>query len=171
MRGSTDRDGYLKGLERSAVDYLETRSGHYFGEVETGHQEFQIGYGDRELFLLEPPTDGGTALVVTEHQAVGDTGVVIVPADDTGYVVRGETGRKIVRKGGAVWLAGHEYELVYDRGYASGKEPARARDFVTKLVVYWFERGTPVPRVGEVHTFALPHHISALLGTLKRLKV
>ncbi len=171
MRGGTTRDEYLKALERAAVDSLQAMSGHYFGAVDTGFLEFQIGYGDRELFLLEPQTPGGTPLVVTEHQTVGDVGVVIAPGDVDGYVVRGDTDRKIVRKGGAVWLSGHEYELVYDRGYESGKEPARARTFVTKLVVHWFERETPMPRVGEVHTFPVPLHIQSILGTLKRLKV
>ena len=164
VRG-TSQDPYLKGLELAAVDFLNAKSDRYYGPVEAGFREYLIGHGTTVLILEELP--GGT-LTVTEHVLAGDTGTVIVAGDDDGYLVRD---RQLVRRGGHRWVPGYEYEAQYDRGYESGKEPARARQFVTGCVVHWNERRVPLPKVGETLTFDVPFHLREILGTLSRLRV
>ena len=167
MRGSDAQDGYLKDLEKAAVDALNVWSGRYYGPPETGFVEHRPGGGLGRIILEELP-NATTAVAVVEHVTPGDAGTVVVAGDTDGFVTRG---RQLVRKGGAVWSGLREYEITYDRGYESGKEPARARQFVTGMVVYWFERRTPVPRVGEVHTFPVPLHLQKILGSLSRQMV
>jgi hypothetical protein len=166
LRSSNEsQDAYLKALEKAAVDLLHARSGRYYGPVQTGYKEYPTGDGSRELITEETP--GGT-LTVVEHLTPGDTGTTITAGDDTGFLVRG---RKLVRKGGEVWRWGYEYELTYDRGYTAGQEPPRARQFVTGLVLFWYERRVPLPKVGEVFTFPVPLHLESMLSSLSRLHV
>lgn len=160
--GSVAQDGYLKDLELAAVAFLGSASGRYYGPPDPGYVQNSMGHGSRELILEEPPNDAPT---VVEHQLPGDAGAAIVAGDSDGYLVRGRT---LVRKAGLVWTAGYEYAVTFSRGYASGQEPAVARQFVTGLVVYWFERRTPMPKAGETHTFDLPFHLQSKLGTLSR---
>lgn len=125
-------DDYLSTLEVNAVAWLEAQTGRYFGAADAAHVEWVYGTGTRSLWLADTPSAVNS---VAERSDPGVTSTAI-----TNYQQRG---RELVREDGDLWMAGYEYEVDYDRGYAAGAEPADVRQAVIGLVVEWFENRLP----------------------------
>lgn len=160
----TAEDDYITALEAAAVGYIERFTGRTFSaEVEV--TEYLWGRGTDTLVLRETP--GGT-LTVVERATPGATGTTIAAGDEDGYLVRG---RKLVRKNGHAWYRGYEYAATYTQGYAAGSEPDDIQNLVKQIVAHWYERRIPMPTVGEVFTFPVPHHVDAVLWTWRRQRV
>lgn len=126
VTGTAD-DALLTDIEQRAVALFQDESGRYFEAVASA-TEFLPGTGRRRLWLQEPPTNTPT---VTEHCTAGDTGTVIVAANDDGFVVRADG--QLVRKGSCVWRRCYEYEVTYQRGYVAGQEPGLVRQAVIAI--------------------------------------
>lgn len=170
----TGQDTYLLELERMAVEYLERRTHRSF-QGKAAVTEYLEGNGRREIYLPEPLYVGkevSTApTTIDERPYPGSTETTITDTDDDGFIFR--DGQRVIRKGGGVWTNGYEYEVTYDRGYDAGDEPDLARQFVTMIVVHLYERRVPMPKVGETLATGseVPHHLNAMMWSLKRLPV
>lgn len=163
VRG-TSQDSYLRELEVRALAYLEAKTHKYYGSEVTRTDRLP-GLGTNQLILLEPVNDI-TTTVITEIVQVGEVGTILTRTASDGFELWDT--RTVMRRGGSLWTLGYLYQCVYPTGYESGMEPPLARDIVTKLVVYWNERRVPLPNVGEAHTFPVPNHLNAEIGTLAR---
>lgn len=165
----TSRDAQLVDYERAAVAHVEQETGRYFGDEE-GVTETIPGTGTVDLWLPEKCKE--IPATVSEHATPGDTPTTVTASASDGYVLRGDaTLSKLTRKGGSVWSPWREYAVTYTRGYETGEEPSDIRQAVKGLVVYWDARRIPLPRVGETHTFPIPHHVEKIVANWRRLHV
>lgn len=163
FRATADDEAYLTALEANAVAYVQRRLGWYIGASEAV-TEYLDGSGTERLWLSDTPSTGPTEAVQRTSPGASDSSTITASATD-GFLVRG---RKLVRKNGLAWVRGYEYQLAYTRGYASGAEPDDVRMMVQTLTGHWFERRIPVPKIGEVHTFPVPHHLDSLIQAARR---
>lgn len=168
----TSQDDYLAGLEAAAVSYLQRRLGWFIGEEEEV-TEYIEGSGSARLWLNDEPA--AAIDEVLERVAPGADPVTITASGSDGFLHRG---KKLVRKNALAWVRGYEYEVTYTRGYQSLEDPsptntppAEVQQMVEFLTAHWFERRQPVPRIGEVHTFPVPHHLESLIQAAKRGRV
>lgn len=127
--GGTDHDSFLTLQEAAAVEFVQRYTGRYFGASEQAEQ-IVPGVGTNTLWLADD-----AAAVASVHESIypGAAESEILAGDVDGFVIRG---RRLVRKGGSVWRRGHEYRVIYTRGYAAGNEPADIRGAVLELVRY-----------------------------------
>jgi hypothetical protein len=161
-------DVYLAALESAAVDHLERETGHYFGDPKAVTLTL-VGDGTPVLWLRDLIHGASAPATVDQRSSPAASATTITASASDGYVVRGDSISKLVRKAGLVWLLGYEYEVTFDRGYDA--PPPSARQFVSFCVAHWFERRVPLPKVGETLTADVPHHASALLGGLRGQRV
>lgn len=162
--GSTEAaSDYVAGLESAAVAHAERATNRSFALA--GERTLYVeGLGTRDLWLPEAPS-AEEPVTVVERAAVGDTGTSISSGDSNGFVARGS---RLIRKGGQVWARGYEYEVTCTAGYAPGEEPPDIRKAVLDLVVLWYERRLPLPKVGENLAFPVPHHVDRILRAWRR---
>jgi hypothetical protein len=135
--GTTDADNLLEAFERSAVAYVEGRTGRYFGPPAEVTEVLRGSNGQR-LWLGDTPIATEPITVVQAYGA-GDPGEEIIGAGDLGFVVRGDA---LIRKAG-VWNPRYEYRITYTRGYAAGSEPPDIQLYVLQHVKReWDSRST-----------------------------
>lgn len=158
---STSETDYVEALEASAVAYIEKRTNRYFGPV-AQTTEYVIADGSTKLWLAEAPSTLPASVIERAFPGATSSTTITAAADD-GYTQRGIC---LVRKG-YIWSPGFEYEVTYERGYASGEEPADIRQAVAQLVGHWYENRLPVGDIG-VSATALPHHVDATLRAWTR---
>jgi hypothetical protein len=162
---NTNDDAYLTQLEKAAVDFVEKRTGRYWGEVSTDNiTEIVYGTGTPHLWMADPPTTIPTS--ITEQAYPGATQTTITNTDTDGYVLRGT---RLVRKGGGVWTQGYEYDVTYTRGYTPGSEPDAIRHAVRMLVAHWYEHRTPLTEANM--STPVPLAIESLMFAHSRLKI
>lgn len=157
---------YLVTLEGQAVAYAQKRLGFYIG-AEEEVTEYLEGTGTSRLWLPDNVATAPTSVIERTSPGAASSTTITESASD-GFVVRG---RKLIRKARLAWHLGYEYEVAYTRGYAEGEEPEVVRSIVTDLVLHWFERRIPMPKIGEVHTFPVPHHLDSKIQAARRQRV
>jgi hypothetical protein len=135
--GTTEADKLLEAFEKSAVAYVEGRTGRYFGPPEVVTEVLRGSNGQR-LWLGDTPI-AGEAIAVVQAYGPGDDGEELVVDGDLGFVVRGDA---LVRRVG-VWNPRYEYRVTYTRGYADGNEPEDIKLYVLQHVKReWDSRST-----------------------------
>lgn len=115
---NTDDDTLITALIERVSEFIENQTGRFFGTA-TAHTEHLPGTGTNELWLNEP---ADTITSVEERSFPGDTWTTITEGDDDGFEL---LGRRLLRKGGARWIQGRQYRVIYQFGYATAPEDIR----------------------------------------------
>jgi hypothetical protein len=159
----TAHDARLTNLERAAVEFVQNRHRQFYGPEESYAERIQGG-GTGSLW----PAFRVASLpaTISEYAYPGADATTITATASDGYELWENT--QLVRKGGNSWTRGYIYLVTYTRGYDAVEVPPDVREAVTKVTVWWFERGIPAPRSGEVYSAPLPAHLDALLQSRKR---
>lgn len=123
-----DDDSFIMQLEANAVAMVESATGYTY-PAQGPVVEYVRGTGTDELFLGLTPTADPTE--VLERAKVGDVGTAITSAQSDGWVRRGG---RLVRKAGAVWIRGAEYQVTYVGGFVPDTEPGDVRQAVMQIV-------------------------------------
>jgi hypothetical protein len=159
--GDTTEDAYLELLEAAAADKLEDALGYGFPSPAAEVARILDGPGADALWLPEEPA-ADPALVLETRSSGGEWEEV----DASDYEL---DGRVLYRLSGRWTLGRRNYRATYTTGYASGEEPAWARNAVVQIVAHWYENREPVA-VGTVAA-DIPMHVMETLLQKRRIPV
>ena len=138
-----DEDPLLLLLEERAVDFVEGRTGRYFG-VDQSFTEVLAGTGDDTLWLNEEPA---SLTSVEWRGGVGDSYTAIATGDADGWEL---LGRRVRRNDGYAWQRSREYRVIYTHGYGTAAEPGEIRQLVLDLTkLAWDARDTNLAITSE----------------------
>lgn len=125
----------LETLERSAVAFVQTWTGRYFGPV-VEHTEILTGTGGPRLWLsdLPRPAEGEPLVTVKESPRLGVEPRPLTIDQDFAVLLQGSEAQLVRYLPGLGWPHDYVYEVSYRRGYKPGEEPADIRQIVIDLV-------------------------------------
>lgn len=131
---NTTRDGDLDVVVAAAINWLQSKTGHYFGSLRQIVQRIDgDGYSDR-IYLHQAPAATPAPIVETWNGAAW----IVTAAPD--YEI---DGTRIILLNGALWTKGtRNVRVTYSEGYASGQVPADdKRSALAVAVAMWKEIG------------------------------
>jgi hypothetical protein len=134
-------DALLQDLERAAVARVEQHLGLAAGALGTPAERVDVVPGSGTSFLFLPggvATNSAPAVTIAERAYPGATPTTLIAGTD--YERRGA---RLVRLGGAHWVAYYEYTITSTVGYAEADAPPLLREAVLQLVsITYGQRGT-----------------------------